>query len=205
MKTEIYFVRHGQTKWNIEKRYQGNGDSPLTEQGIHQAKALGKHLQPVHFDAIYCSPLGRAQATAKIIKEQRDLEIITVNDFQEIDVGAYEGRLYDEMKNENPDLYHGFWKSPDKFWPETGESFSDVVNRTYPTLLKIIEQHQGERLLIVSHAVAIMSILNKIAGIPLNRFWEKMLHQTSLSIVEFEKGEFSIAKYGCTEHLSTSL
>ncbi len=201
MKTEIYFVRHGQTEWNIERRYQGWADSPLTEQGVNQAKALSKHIENVHFDAIYCSPRGRAQETAKIVRGNRDLEIITVDDFKEINVGEYEGRLYDDMKNENPDLYHGFWESADLFLPKTGESFTDVGNRTYPALLKIAERHPGQRVLIVSHAVAIMSALNKIAGIPLNRFWEKMLHQTSLSIAEYENGEFSIAKYGSTEHL----
>ncbi|NJO91940.1 MAG: histidine phosphatase family protein [Chloroflexia bacterium] len=201
MKTEIYFVRHGQTEWNIERRYQGCGDSPLTEQGVNQAKALSKHIENVHFDAIYCSPRGRAQETAKIVRGNRDLEIITVDDFQEINVGEYEGRLYDDMKNENPDLYHGFWESPDLFLPKTGESFTDVGNRTYPALLKIAKKHSGQRVLIVSHAVAIMSALNKIAGIPLHRFWEKMLHQTSLSIAEYENGEFSIIKYGSTKHL----
>lgn len=202
MKTEVYFVRHGQTEWNLERRYQGSGDSPLTEQGVNQAKALSKRIQHVHFGAIYCSPRGRAQTTAKIIRDERDLEIITVDDFQEINVGKYEGKLYDEMKKEDPELYHGFWESPDLFLPESGESFADVGNRTYPALLRIIDQHPGERILIISHAVAIKSILNKITGLPLNRFWENKLFQTSLSIVEYEKGRFSIVKYGDTEHLS---
>lgn len=201
MKTEIYLVRHGQTEWNLEKRYQGAGDSPLTALGIKQAKALCKHIKDIHFDTIYCSPRGRAQETAKIIKGSRSIEIITVDDFQEINVGRYEGKLYEEMKNENPELYHGFWESPDQFLPENGESFADVGNRTYPALLKIVEKHPGERILVVSHAVAIKSILNKITGLPLNRFWENKLFQTSLSIVEFDKEEFSILKYGSTEHL----
>lgn len=202
MKTEIYFVRHGQTEWNIERRYQGSGDSPLTEQGVNQAKALSKHIQHVHFDAIYCSPKGRAQKTAKIVRGNRDLEIITVDDFQEINVGVYEGRLYDEMKDENPELYHAFWESPDLFLPDTGESFTDVINRTYPALLNIVNTNPGKRILIVSHAVAIMSVLNKIIDKPLTRFWENMLTQTSLSVVKYENKEFSILKYGDTEHLS---
>jgi broad specificity phosphatase PhoE len=201
MRTEIYFVRHGQTEWNIERRYQGWGDSPLTEQGINQAKALSKHIENIHFDAFYCSPRGRAQETAKLIRGKRNLEIITVVDFQEINVGKFEGCLYDEMKNENPELYDGFWTSPDKYLPETGESFTDVGNRTYPALLKLVKSHPGQRILIVSHAVAIKSILNKITGLPLQRFWENKLFQTSLSIVEHENGEFSIKKYGSTEHL----
>jgi len=202
MKTEIYFVRHGQTEWNLERRYQGSGDSPLTELGVSQAEALSKYIQHVHFEVIYCSPRGRAQATAKIVRGDRDLEIITVDDFQEINVGKFEGCLYNDMKNDSPELYHGFWHSPDLFLPETGESFADVANRTYSALLEIVKNDTGKRILIVSHAVAIKSILNKIIDLPLNRFWENKLFQTSLSIVEFENEEFAILKYGSTEHLS---
>jgi len=200
MKTEIYLVRHGQTEWNIQKRYQGSGDSPLTKLGIEQAKALANHLSEIHFDAIYCSPAGRAQTTTKIIKGNRNLNIVTVNELQEINLDTWEGQFYEDTKKQEPALYQAFWHSPDLFKPETGESFLDVATRIYPALLNIIEQNIGKRILIVSHAVALKSIINKITGLPLNRFWENRLFQTSVSILDYLNGNFSILKYGDIEH-----
>jgi len=201
MKTEIFLVRHGQTEWNIQGRYQGSGDSPLTEKGRNQALALSKHIENIHFDAIFSSPAGRALSTAQILKAHRNIEIKTIEDFQEIQLADWEGRLYDEMKSERPVLYKGFWESPDLFLPEKGESFIDVGNRTYPALLKIAKEFEGKRILIVSHAVAILSVLNRIQNRPLNQFWDKKLYQTSLSIIEWANDTFSIIKYGDTEHL----
>lgn len=201
MKTEIYLVRHGQTEWNLEGRYQGSGDSPLTELGIKQANALSKHLENIHFDAIFCSPAGRAQNTARILKANRNIDLITINDFQEIQLASWEGRYYEDTKAESPQLYHGFWKSPDLFIPDEGESFTDVGNRTYPALLKIVNEFTGKRILVVSHAVALLSILNKIENRPLDKFWDKKLYQTSLSVIEFENNKFVIKKFGDTEHL----
>lgn len=201
MKTEIYLVRHGQTEWNLQKRYQGSGDSPLTELGIKQAKALSKKLNGIHFDAICCSPAGRAHTTAQIINADRNLEIAIINDFQEINVGKWEGCLYEKMKNDNPELYHGFWESPDLFILAYGETFSDVAERVHTAFLKIIEENTGKRILIVSHAVTLKSLLNKINGVPLNRFWENKLYQTSLSIIEANNNEFTIVKYGDFSHL----
>ena len=68
---EIYFVRHGQTIWNTQKRFQGLSDSPLTELGIEQAKLLGKKLKNVKFDKFYSSALKRANDTANYIKGDR--------------------------------------------------------------------------------------------------------------------------------------
>ena len=72
---EIYFVRHGQTIWNVEKRFQGLSDSPLTELGITQAKLLGKKLKDIKFDKFYSTSLKRANDTANYIKGDRDQEV----------------------------------------------------------------------------------------------------------------------------------
>ena len=64
---EIYFVRHGQTIWNVEKRFQGLSDSPLTELGITQAKWLGEKLKDIKFDKFYSTSLKRAYDTPKFV------------------------------------------------------------------------------------------------------------------------------------------
>ena len=70
MKILVYLIRHGETSWNCEKRLQGQSDSPLTEEGIRQAKALAGRLSTISFDAVYSSDLERARQTVHIITSQ---------------------------------------------------------------------------------------------------------------------------------------
>ena len=90
MNTTIYLTRHGQTLWNLEKRLQGRGNSPLTEDGIERAKELRDRLKNIHIDIIYSSPIERAFETAKIIKGDKDVEIITDDGFMEMCFGDYD-------------------------------------------------------------------------------------------------------------------
>lgn len=95
---EIYFVRHGETVWNTQKRFQGLSDSPLTEKGIEQAKLLSKKLENINFDKFYSSPLKRANDTAKLIRGNRNQEIEIFDDFKEISMGEMEGIQHEEFK-----------------------------------------------------------------------------------------------------------
>jgi len=98
---EIYFVRHGQTIWNVEKRFQGLSDSPLTELGITQAKLLGKKLKDIKFDKFYSTSLKRANDTANYIKGDRDQEVEIFDDFIEISMGDMEGMGHFVELNKN--------------------------------------------------------------------------------------------------------
>ena len=95
---EIYFVRHGQTVWNVEKRFQGLSDSPLTELGITQAKLLGEKLKDIKFDKFYSTSLKRANDTANYIKGNREQEVEIFDDFVEISMGDMEGMQHEEFK-----------------------------------------------------------------------------------------------------------
>jgi phosphoserine phosphatase len=201
-KTIVYLTRHGETEWNLQKRYQGSGDSPLTELGISQAKLLANHLNSKPIDIIFTSPAGRAKHTAEIIRGDRAIELLTNNAFAEINLGPWEGKYYYDMELEHTAMYQAFWKSPNLYKPEYGESFEQVANRTFEALKDLIKNHTGKNILVVSHAVAIKSLLNTIEGRSLDQFWEKKLLQTSLSIVEAQNGSFKILAYGNTDHLS---
>jgi broad specificity phosphatase PhoE len=204
-KTLIYLTRHGQTEWNIQKRYQGSGDSPLTEMGIKQAQILSDFLANTHFDVILSSPAGRARRTAEIIKGKRNQEVFTNNAFAEINLGSWEGKYYYDIELEQTEQYQAFWNSPDLYKPAYGESFIEVGQRTYSALKELVCLYRGKTILIVSHAVAIKSLLNTIEGRDLSDFWNERLMQTSLSIVEAVNGAFKILQYGSTVHLGDNL
>ena len=83
----VYLTRHGQTVWNLDKRLQGSGNSELTDYGIEQTEQLKKRVDSIQLDVIYTSPLERAKKTANIIRGDRSIEIIEVDDFKEISFG----------------------------------------------------------------------------------------------------------------------
>jgi len=203
--TKIHLIRHGQTEWNLNKKYQGRGDSPLTELGIKQAQILSTHLAKTHFDVILCSPAGRARHTADIIKGDRNLEVLVNNAFAEINLGPWEGKYYYDMEIEQTELYQAFWKAPHLYKPHYGESFTEVGERTFSALKELVRIYKGKKILIVSHAIAIKSILNIIEGRSLENFWDKRLMQTSISEVEAINGNFRVIQYGNTEHLGKNL
>ena len=80
----LYFVRHGETVWNTERRYQGMTDIELSEEGIKQAQCVAERFKNIKIDKIYASPLKRAMETAKKIADEKGLDIIAEKNFREI-------------------------------------------------------------------------------------------------------------------------
>ena len=98
---DIYFLRHGQTEWNVSKRVQGRLDSKLTEKGEHQAYLQSMVLSQrsdTSLRQVFCSPLGRTRQTADILLKNNDLKINFDNRLVEISVGEWEGALQSDLK-----------------------------------------------------------------------------------------------------------
>lgn len=201
--TKIYITRHGETLWNIQKRMQGWNDSPLTEKGIIQAKLLEKRLSNIQFSTIYTSPLGRALTTAKIIRGNRNIPLIESEKLKEINLGLWEGLSSEEIENIDEEQQYNFWNRPELYKPNTGETFQDVTKRTVELVMKAIESHKGTNILIVTHAIAVKSIMSYFEDRPLEKFWDSpFIQQTSLSIIEEENGDYKITAYADTEHIN---
>ena len=99
---KLLLVRHGQTDWNINRRFQGQSDVPLNEVGRQQATALANRLSREHIDVLFASDLQRAHETARIIAAQHACEIRLDARLREINFGAWEGLTYDEIKHNDP-------------------------------------------------------------------------------------------------------
>ena len=141
MDTIIYLTRHGQTLWNIEKRLQGRGNSPLTEDGIERAKELRDRIKNIHIDIIYSSPIERALNTANIIKGDKDVEVVTDDGLMEMCFGDYEGRKTDEVMQENSSWDISLIiKGNTKLSAPNGETLEEVRNRVSITMDRIIEK-----------------------------------------------------------------
>ncbi len=107
--TNIFLVRHGETKWNVQHRLQGNQDSPLTTKGIEQAYEVKRSLEQYAIDQAYVSPLKRARDTAEILLKDRKLNPIVINNLREINLGPWEGKTRKETKLSHPYEYNAFW------------------------------------------------------------------------------------------------
>lgn len=187
--TEIYLIRHGETTWNVERRWQGQKDSPLSENGIAQAGAIGKRLSTVEFSQIYASDLTRAYETARQIALHHEPDVIRDVRLRERKGGILEGLTTAEVKEQYPEMaekMQGIW-TPD-FAPPGAESANDLFDRVHNTLVEIAQKHQGERIAVVSHGGTMRVFLQHLLGIPLDRRFPLPITNTSLNIVRY--GDF---------------
>lgn len=147
---ELYIIRHGETDWNKEQRLQGRSDIELNAYGIELAELTSEAIKNVKFDRIYSSPLKRAYTTAKIMRGNRPVEIITDDRLVEMSFGEYEGRVTKTL----PDEFWDFFENPVNFEPVTGgESYEEVIKRAADFVEDIIVplSDQVERVLVVAH------------------------------------------------------
>lgn len=198
--TKLYLTRHGQTEWNFQRRFQGHKGSPLTDQGIKEAENLRDRLKDVKFEAIYSSPLNRAYDTAQILKGDRDLRIVIDERIKEMGFGDWEGRKAEEVRENHPEMFDNLWNSPTKYQSEKGETYQQLYDRVIPAIEEIKKNHQGN-VLIVAHGIVLAIIMLYVKGRPLKDLWEdRVLPNTSLTIVDAENDKFNIELYGDTSH-----
>ena len=206
---EIYFVRHGQTIWNVEKRFQGLSDSPLTELGITQAKLLGEKLKDIKFDKFYSTSLKRAYDTANYIKGNRKQKVEIFDDFVEISMGDMEGIKQEDFKKLYPEQVKNFFFNQLEYDPSSfgGESFLEVRERVIRGLNKFIELNKNyERVLIVSHGATLKTLLHYISGKDISTLSDEAIPKnTSYTIVKYENGKFEIIDFSNTSHLEEKL
>lgn len=192
---EIYLVRHGETNWNKEFRFQGQTDIPLNEYGIELAQDAAAKLKEVPFDIAFCSPLCRAVETAKIILGNRQIPLTPDKRLLEISFGCKEGCNFLEAEKDPSDPIYNFLKNPANYEaPEGAESFQELYNRSGEFMEQIILplENQYRNVLIVAHGALNRSILNPIADIPLKDFWQIKLPNCAISRIRLENGVFSL-------------
>jgi broad specificity phosphatase PhoE len=172
---KVFICRHGETIMNLQGKSQGAMDSALTEKGVSQAEENAKVLETVSPAVIYCSPLGRALATAKIIATPHNMEPTPVDMLREINQGKFEGTTAEERKKlfakEIAEIEKDKMNNP---FPG-GESFTMLKERLIPFVKMLKEKHQGDEVIVVTHRACGKMLTVLLAG---------------LSDDDFLKGEF---------------
>lgn len=149
---KFIIVRHGQTLWNAEKRFQGKTDTKLSKKGIKQAKMLAKKLSGKNIDVIYTSSLKRTVATAKeMLKFHKKAKIIKAKELDELLWGIWEGIKLSEVKKIYPELYKKRENDRFNFKIPKGESLRMLQSRVKKFLHRIMPKSKHKSVLIVSH------------------------------------------------------
>jgi broad specificity phosphatase PhoE len=161
MAMTIVLVRHGETDWNREHRFQGHADTPLNEAGRAQAAELAEILARESLSAVYTSPLRRASETAAIVATRLELDVRPLEALREIHVGDWEGLTVDEVKERYPESASANWHAG---WPG-GETYDELGARVLPALLGLADVHPGERILAVTHAGPVRAALAAAMGL----------------------------------------
>jgi probable phosphoglycerate mutase len=166
-RTQLIIVRHGQTQWNLKLIRQGHLDSPLTEKGIAQAKALGERLVQETFAALYSSDLGRAVQTAQMIAAATGHEIVTDPRLRERHLGIFQGLNGDELREKYPEEYRLHRTAGPGYVIPGGESVQQQVARNLDYLVGIAEKHRGETIIVVTHGGVLSGFFRHALSIPL--------------------------------------
>jgi broad specificity phosphatase PhoE len=163
--TTMLLVRHGETDWNREQRFQGHADPPLNQTGRAQAVDLSVALAAEPLAAVYSSPLRRAFETAEIVAAAHDRRPVSMAALMEVDVGSWQGLTRAEVDERYPDQFARWLDHVDGFGFTNGESYEELGARVIPALLELAAAHPGERVLAVTHGGPIRTTLAHIDSI----------------------------------------
>lgn len=173
--TRFCLIRHGQTNWNLEGRYQGQSDIPLNSTGIEQARLIAEILRNEEFNAVYSSDLLRALRTAEIITEHHDsLKINTDSRLREVNQGEWEGLTRDAIRDRYPKIWEALRKNPVSFRPPGGETVVEVQNRVTAALNDISALYPDGNVLVVSHGLALATAICSVNGFPIGLAYQKV-------------------------------
>ncbi|BAT05886.1 phosphoglycerate mutase-like protein 4 [Oryza sativa Japonica Group] len=181
--TEVVVVRHGETAWNASRIIQGHLDVELNEIGRQQAVAVARRLSnEAKPAAIYSSDLKRAAETAEIIAKACSLPNVVFDPaLRERHIGDLQGLKYEDAGKEKPEAYRAFLSHKrNRQIPGGGESLDQLSERCVSCLYNIVEKHQGERIILVSHGGTIRELYRHAS--PMKPLHGK-IHNTSVSVI----------------------
>jgi broad specificity phosphatase PhoE len=200
----ILFVRHGETESNVEDRYMGHLDSPLSTRGVEQAKAVAARLAGEGIDALVTSDLGRALSTARHIADACHLEMILDPRLRERHAGEFQGLLAEEARARYPDY---FIESADPT-PETsipgGESAVQIQERVVPLLEEVCPQYAGRTVALVTHGIVIRTMFWRLLECSYAAAFRARVDNAGLTVFRAKNGRWALQSWNDTEHLSRS-
>jgi broad specificity phosphatase PhoE len=167
----ILLARHGETVYNVEGRWQGQFDSPLTPRGLEQARQLGQTLRHETITAAYSSDLGRAMHTAREVAHLHGLPVIAEPRIREIDVGRWTGLNRAQILADFADEFDDWAHRPARARLPDGESLAEAQTRALRFFHERMPAHVGETIVVIAHGALHQAILVEAMGKTLADLW----------------------------------
>ncbi|NJN01199.1 MAG: histidine phosphatase family protein [Leptolyngbyaceae cyanobacterium RM1_1_2] len=211
----LLLVRHGETEWNRQKRFQGQIDVPLNENGHGQAQKVAELLKPVKIDAAVSSPLLRPQETAAaILKHHPQITLKFEDRLKEIGHGDWEGKLEAEIEAGYPGLLNQWQDAPAtvQMPGDGGENLAQVWQRAIAGWQKIVADYSDTpapvTVMVSAHDAVNKAILCHVVGLGPEHFWCFKQGNGALSVIDYPDGVNSppvLSAANITTHLSESI
>lgn len=192
---EIILVRHGQTDWNRDRRVMGARPIPLNTQGKREITQMAQLLSDVEFEIIYTSPLMRAFQTSRILSRGRSVKVEKVPEIQEIDYGEWVGRTFEDISKEK--MFKTYYASPKEAQAPGGEKMTEVIKRGVSFIETLKKKHKDGRVVVVSHADVIKSILIHYMDLDLNDLHKFRVDNGSVSLLFFDGESTRVLSINC--------
>jgi len=199
--TKLILVRHGQTLWNKELKYQGHSDVVLDEDGLRQAALVGERLKGEKIDAVYSSDLKRAFATAEAIANHHSLPVFIMPGLREMKFGEWEGFTFKFIYERWPEEMDKLFANAREARVPGGETFDEVKSRAAAAVDELVAKHPEQTVVAVCHGGTIRTIICNVLGIDLNRVWDIKQDNTAVNIIEFYPERAIISLLNDTHHL----
>lgn len=203
--TRLCLVRHGETDWNAARRLQGSIDIPLNDTGCAQAAATAQQLRTEHFDAIYSSDLTRALDTARQIAGKLGISPRITPGLRERDYGAFQGLTHDEAHARYPQLHPRIRARELHAEPPGGESLARFAARVQTAFERIVQEHPGRTLLVVSHGGVLDIAYRMATSMSLSQPRNFAIGNATLNWIGFDGQKWSLLTWDDRRHLDASL
>lgn len=169
----VLLARHGETVFNVEGRWQGQSDSPLTPRGVAQAHQLAEALAVEDVGAVYSSDLGRAVETARAVAAPHRLDVMCDARLREIDVGDWTGRTRTDILAHDAEGLRTWGAAPATMRLPAGETLAEAQRRALDFFAERMPGHLGQTLVVITHGAIGQAILVGAMGGALADLWLK--------------------------------
>ena len=196
---KLYIVRHGETEWNVIKRFQGQLNTPLTEKGMEKLRKTGKKLENVLFDEVYTSELGRTVASAEIILNENNgyknnkLELQKLAELNEVYFGVWQGLTYEEVFLKYPEEGNNYFYNVKNYKAENveAEKLEDALERFLKGINKILDSHESGNILVVTHGTVFEMFMNYVANDSIFDIDERtLMGNVDYKVFSYKDGKF---------------
>jgi probable phosphoglycerate mutase len=200
--TEVVLIRHGETDWNRELRFQGHVDVALNAVGLEQARRLGERFAGESVNAIYASDLQRAQQTASPIERQLRLQCVADAQLREQSFGLVDGLRVDDIQRDHPDAWAGWLRFDPDFSMPGGENARQFHARVIDAIHRLAADHAGERVVVVTHGGVLDMIYRTARSLGLGGPRQSEIPNAGVNRVRVTPDKIEILDWADVKHLS---